>query len=334
MGWSNTGLEVVEATTVIISTIGPGSGIFVYSSTPALGDLVGSWTSAAGTDAYGNAYDEGLTLYSPDGKINLAVSGGDINALWSDLVNGSAINIGVGGGSALQEFTPPTTGLPPGGSWQSGGIGASVSNIFGTNTAEMFISGPYNTAHVSHPQILLFGSSDTSSSNRVDVNTQLVRISGNLDVGTVDVGAGIQSGTEITANVTGITTTEVVLMTIPSMTFTDGRAYRVTLWGLHQSTTADTYFLYRLRKGSATTSGTVYKDQMRVATVSTASVNSAVSLTFTLVNTSGADITTATTWTGSCAAGTGIFAASAGNHATATIEDVGLASAWPGQPVS
>jgi len=138
----------------------------------------------------------------------------------------------------------------------------------------------------------------------------------------------------LTSNITGLTTTETVMMTIPSMTFTNGRAYKVILWGLQQSTTASTHFLYRLRKGSASTTGTIYKDQMRVPTLSTASTNNPCNLVFLLVNTSGADITTATTWTGSCAAGTGIFAASAGNVATATIEDAGLASQWTGQPVT
>ncbi len=330
MGWSNSGLEVVEASTVIISTIGPNSGIFVYSGVPATGNLVGSWTSVAGTDSFGNAYDAGLTLYSTTGLINISTAGGDVITQWLDTVNLSQIAISVGGGSASESFTPPAG---PAAGWEPANIGAAISNVFGANTAQFGITGAYNRAHVSTPSIIFFGSSDSSSSNRLDINTQLVRVSGHLDVGTVDIGSGIQSMAEITANVSGITTTETTLMTIPSMTFVNQRAYRVTLWGLHQSTTADTYFLYRLREGTGT-GGTIYKDQMRVPTLNAVSTNGAVSLTFILVNETGADITTETTWTGSCAAGTGVFAASPGNHATATIEDVGLASAWPGQPIS
>lgn len=307
------------------------SGIFLYGGTPALGNLTGSWTSAAGVDDFGNAYQSGLSLYASDGVINFSVSGGDTISTWTDTVNGSMIEIGVGGGSAGQSFTPPAG---PAAGWQSAGFAAAISNVFGANTAQFAISGAYNQAHASTPSLIFFGSSDSSASNRLDLNTQLFRVSGNLSVGTVDIGAGIQSQVSITANVTGITTTEVVVMTIPSMTFTNGRAYKVTLWGLQQSTTADTYFLHRLRKGSATTSGTIYKDQMRVATINAASTNSAVNLSTVLVNNTGADITTAVTWTTSCAAGTGILAASAGNVAYATIEDVGLASAWPGQPIS
>lgn len=38
------------------------AGIFLYSSTPAAGNLVGSWASASGTDAYTNSYPAGLNI--------------------------------------------------------------------------------------------------------------------------------------------------------------------------------------------------------------------------------------------------------------------------------
>jgi hypothetical protein len=306
-------------------------GIFLYAATPALGNLTGSWASVAGTDSFGNAYQSGLSLYSSAGLVNFTNDGVDVISTWTDTVNGTTAQIGVGGGSAGLDLAPPTIG---GAAWQSGGITASISNVFGTNTGELSISGVYNQLHPTRPSITLFGGSDTTASNRVDIGTQQLNVSGLVAFGGTDVGQGIEAQVSITANVTGITTTETVLMTIPSMTYVNGRAYRVTLWGLAQSTTASTYFLYRLRKGSASTSGTIYKDQMRVPVLSTASTNSAVSLVFTLTNVSGADITTAVTWTGSVAAGTGIFAASAGNVAQATVEDIGLASQWPGQPVT
>ena len=43
------------------SIINP-AGIFLYSGTPATGNLIGSWVSTAGTDAFGNAYSAGLTV--------------------------------------------------------------------------------------------------------------------------------------------------------------------------------------------------------------------------------------------------------------------------------
>jgi hypothetical protein len=158
------------------------SGIFLYSGTPAAGNLIGSWVSAAGTDDFGNAYEAGLTLYAPgQGTVNLSIDpGGAMLAEWLDAVGGSQVNIAAGGGAAGMTFTPPTTG---GAAWTQGSINAIVSNVFGTNTAELAISGPYNNAHPSHPTIALFGSSDTNASNRVDLTTQQVNASGDLTVG-------------------------------------------------------------------------------------------------------------------------------------------------------
>lgn len=40
-----------------------GSGLFIYSGTPAAGNLIESLAPAAGTDAFGNAYVQGLGVY-------------------------------------------------------------------------------------------------------------------------------------------------------------------------------------------------------------------------------------------------------------------------------
>jgi hypothetical protein len=53
--------NVIRARQVIIS--GPGSGLFVYSGTPATGNLNTSITAVAGTDPFGNAYLAGDTIY-------------------------------------------------------------------------------------------------------------------------------------------------------------------------------------------------------------------------------------------------------------------------------
>jgi len=57
MGWTS---QIFNQ--LIIDAINQG-GLFVYNGTPAKGNLVGSWTAAAGADAYGNAYPLGLTIY-------------------------------------------------------------------------------------------------------------------------------------------------------------------------------------------------------------------------------------------------------------------------------
>lgn len=47
------------------------AGIFLYSGTPALGNLVASLTSASGTDSFGNAYAAGIALYDSSGNARL-----------------------------------------------------------------------------------------------------------------------------------------------------------------------------------------------------------------------------------------------------------------------
>jgi hypothetical protein len=161
-------------------------GIFVYDGTPAAGNLIGSWTAAAGTDEFGNAYEVGLSLYSTDGVINFTNSGGDVITSWTDTVHGASIDLGVGGGSASQSFTPPTSG---GATWQSGSLGAVATNIFGSNTAELALVAPYNTAHPTVCQLAMFGSSDTQAKNRIDATTQQFNVSGELTAGNLDHGS-------------------------------------------------------------------------------------------------------------------------------------------------
>lgn len=295
------------------------AGIFIYSGTPANGNLIGSWTSAAGTDAFGNTYQAGLTILGASTSINLFAE--DITLTAS---NGSKAVMESGLNAALY-LTPAS------GPWSAGSL---LSGVGGGSHPTVDLSSPTDLTNGFRSDILLEGSSSTDPTTIILSSADRWSHTGTLQVNTSDIGAGVQSQVSITANVSGLGVTETVLMTAPSMKFVNGRAYRATLWGLHQSTTADTHFLYRLRKGSASTTGTIYKDQIRIPTINTASTNSAVSAVVLLVNTSGADITTAVTWTGSCAVGTGIFAASAGNVATFTIEDIGLASQWTGQPVT
>lgn len=292
------------------------SGIFLYSGTPAAGNLIGSWASVAGVDAFGNAYPMGLKVYSAVGSLLLDPTDGRLQSTGS-----SGATIALGDGEIDLKANPTDNSTA-----------TIIQNFGGPLLGSLTLSGGKQNASDQAAFLALVTSltgSDPQLLMRAYAGGQL-----SLMNDTIDMGRGIRSMVSITANVAAISTTELVLMTIPSMTFKNGRAYRVTLWGLQQSTTAATYFLYRLRKGNATVVGTIYKDQMRVPVINAVSTNGAVSLIVNLENTSGADITTEVTWTASCAAGTGIFAASAGNVATATVEDVGLASQWPGQPIS
>lgn len=59
MGWSQNAQIIAESVSISGGT--PGSGLFVYSSTPRNGDLVGAWSGSSGTDKFGNFFRAGLT---------------------------------------------------------------------------------------------------------------------------------------------------------------------------------------------------------------------------------------------------------------------------------
>jgi len=61
MGWIQT--EVVAGIVIVYGT-GSNTGVFVYSPTPALGNLIASLTSSAGFDAYGNEVLAGNVGYT------------------------------------------------------------------------------------------------------------------------------------------------------------------------------------------------------------------------------------------------------------------------------
>jgi hypothetical protein len=70
-----------------LTIVGSSGGVFVYSGTPALGNLITSIAGAAGTDAYGNAYPEGFTSTNASGD-SIQITPSDTNGLpailWTD----------------------------------------------------------------------------------------------------------------------------------------------------------------------------------------------------------------------------------------------------------
>lgn len=84
--WSN------QAVSLIVIIAGGGfTGLFVYSPTPAAGNLIDSIAPAGGTDPYGNTYLSGITSYGP-------LPGGAVGAK-------EATSMTAGG---LQIFTAPS----------------------------------------------------------------------------------------------------------------------------------------------------------------------------------------------------------------------------------
>lgn len=78
------------------------SGLFVYSGTPASGNLIASIAAAAGTDAYGNAYPQGICALNYAGAtfvqlLNGALAAGGIVSGAADTTNAAAFAYVLGG---------------------------------------------------------------------------------------------------------------------------------------------------------------------------------------------------------------------------------------------
>lgn len=114
----------------------------------------------------------------------------------------------------------------------------------------------------------------------------------------------------------------------PSLTFKNGRLYRLTLvWAYGLSTAALTGFTVKLRKGSASTVGQIL-GQTSAMDTQNAIFRGGQPLICYVQNISGADITTKISATIKRAAGTAdpsLYGDSAGNPFTLTIEDIGKA---------
>lgn len=80
MGWSNVASSVLTANTVIVVAGDPNTGLFVYSGTPATGNLIMSVAAADGTDPYGNSYGAGIISYAVTGPHtgSIAMNAGEL----------------------------------------------------------------------------------------------------------------------------------------------------------------------------------------------------------------------------------------------------------------
>jgi hypothetical protein len=129
---------------LIIAAQSGFSGVFVYNPAPGTGNLIASVASAAGTDPYGNPYEEGIAAYEKLAGITYAIQMGEAN-FGGSLVPGLFIHV-IGGGSAA--FADPSftgTGLSSGSSaiLSSGqaNSGSSVSGIQATDSTGSGVAG-------------------------------------------------------------------------------------------------------------------------------------------------------------------------------------------------
>lgn len=132
------------------------AGIFLYSAAPAAGNLIGSWTSAAGTDAYGNAYVGGLATYAPDGSIIQLQSGA----------------------GATMNFTPQASG---GHTYTPGQI---TTTLGGSGQAGLEISSGATNPNTALAGIALFGTGPGASLAEIEMTADVVTTNKAIQVGT------------------------------------------------------------------------------------------------------------------------------------------------------
>lgn len=101
MGWS-----AQYFTTIIIEGNTPLTGIFIYNGTPSLGTLIGSWTAASGTDAFGNAYPAGINV--SQGQLQgVSVNGSQVTAstILNSILNSNVLSQCTFNGGTIRETT-------------------------------------------------------------------------------------------------------------------------------------------------------------------------------------------------------------------------------------
>lgn len=141
--------NVVRARLVVIFGSGANTGLFVYSPTPAAGNLIYSITATAGTDPYGNAYLQGATSYTAPGSVpelgpyiqqinaNLVLGS---NRATSKIVAGAQINLT----DATVATAGPVLNL----------ISPRTNAITGQGLAEIKIVGQSSDGTTVQPQII------------------------------------------------------------------------------------------------------------------------------------------------------------------------------------
>lgn len=140
MGWTNTAVSVLQAVTVIVTAGTPESGIFVYNGPPALGNLIGSWTAAAGTDSVGNNYPAGLSLTSGASSILFSQVSGTWRQSWisgkANILQTAHFLGGESGGPTGQDILTIQSSVDT--TIQDGaGVQLLSNNTAGTSTAQV-----------------------------------------------------------------------------------------------------------------------------------------------------------------------------------------------------
>lgn len=276
-------------------------GLFLYSGTPATGNLVASAASVSGTDDFGNAYLAGFTTYGVD------VSGRPIT---SQLLNGE-VNL----------FPPNISGVVSG--------GVTVTSLNPSTVYRLTLQPPaLVAAGLGWPILEMYTESAVGAS---DVETQLysdiISLFPNVgwNINGIQQGFGVKGFIARQTNTALVTTTETVALTAPSIAFQPNRAYRVNIHGIAASTVAGDTVEIRVRKTN--TAGTLLLDTGQSIAIPAASAMFTFDSSSVLI-TNGSPPTASLVMTYVRGAGTGSvqIAASATIPAYLEILDIGAAS--------
>jgi hypothetical protein len=139
---------------------------------------------------------------------------------------------------------------------------------------------------------------------------------------------GVSTGYDyVTSSITGLGTSETVVLTVSSMVFKANTAYQVTMHGLVYGTTGERTHM-RLRKTN--TSGTDWGEFGRIThTGTTASLGMNFMSQLVLARTASTDLTANVVVTASASSGTANIFASASTPFYVRIEGIGAAASYP-----
>lgn len=300
---SGSGSEVTPG--VLVADVDTGSYPFSGLFSPSLG-----------RDSFYNfPITASMRLVSP----KLGTSGGRVSLQANNALTGNDKNIGdVGlyGYTATARTDPAHLEIyAQGGDQATGGDGAGT--------------GPRASVELDSAQIRLRAKS-TAGDASLYMKTTGMEVDGNFTQNGVDRGRGIVTNgrQSIVANTSTVTTTETVAITTGSINFLAGRAYRIIIKGLAQSSVAADRVQLKVRKTN--TSGAIYLDTMSALVIPANTTNVMYYLGNEIRNLTASTITATLVMTYVRQSGTGNarIAADATNPAYVEVEDIGLASAY------
>lgn len=126
MGWGGNVFFVL-----IVQSQTPNTGIFVYTPAPGAGNLIGSWTAAAGNDPFGNPHPAGVYL------------AGTGNVLTVQGSNGAEIIAQIIGGIPFLQF--PTGAAEEG---QAAFLQSLIASPGPSESLQYNLRGPSGNVHV------------------------------------------------------------------------------------------------------------------------------------------------------------------------------------------